>query len=350
MGRPTREEGIPLKPLVSILISAYNAEEWIADALRSAIAQTWPRTEIILVDDGSTDKTAEVARRFASNGVTVISTENRGLSAGQNHAYKHSQGDYIQFLDADDLLAPDKIERQLAALKSGDSKRVLLSSPWAPFYYRTRHARFVRNSLWEDLSPVEWLLRKMSEGIHMQNATWLVSRELVEAAGPWNPSLQYDQDGEYFARVLAASEGTRFVPDTGIFYRATGSGSISYIGKSKGKRDSLFLSMKLHIQYLRSLEESERVRRACVAYLQIWYPFFYPGRPDIVAEMQAIAAELHGHLEEPRLRWKYGWMKPLFGWEIATWAQIALPQLKNSCLRQCDKVMYRLDARNVSVG
>jgi len=334
-----------LKPLVSILISAYNAEEWIGDSLQSAIAQTWPRKEIIVVDDGSTDRTAEVARRFASKGVTIVSTENRGLSAGLNRAYEHSHGDYIQYLDADDLLAPDKIERQLAELRVGDSRRVLLSSPWAPFYYRTRHARFVRNSLCQDLSPVEWLLRKMGEGIHMQNATWLVSRELVEAAGPWNTGLHYDQDGEYFSRVLLTSEGTRFVPGTGIFYRATGPGSISYIGRSDKKRDSLFLSMRLHIEYLRSLEESDRVRKACLSYLQIWYPFFCPARPDIVAELQNLATQLHGHLEKPHLRWKYAWMKPVFGRKAATWAQITLPHLKCSWVRHCDKAMYWLEAR-----
>jgi glycosyltransferase involved in cell wall biosynthesis len=335
-----------LKPLVSILISAFNADEWIVDSLQSAIAQTWPRKEIIVVDDGSTDRTAELARGFASKGVTVVSTENRGLSAGQNYAYKLSQGDYIQFLDADDLLAPDKIERQLAALREGDSRRILLSSPWAPFYYRTRHARFVRNSLWQDLSPVEWLLRKMGENLHMQNATWLVSRELADAAGPWDPRLYYDQDGEYFARVLLASEGTRFVPGTGIFYRASGTGSISYIGNSDIKKDSLFVSMKLHVQYLRSLEESKRVREACVTYLQNWYPSFYPDRPDIVAEVHALAAELGGQVEKPRFQWKYAWMKPVFGWGAAKWAQMVLPQFKNSCIRRCDKVMYRLETRS----
>ena len=180
-------------------------------------------------------------------------------------------------LDADDLLAPDKIERQLAALREVDSRRILLSSPWAPFYYRTRHARFVRNSLWQDLSPVEWLLRKMGENLHMQNATWLVSRELAEAAGPWDTRLHYDQDGEYFCRVLLASEGTRFVPGTGIFYRVSGSNRMSYIGNSDKKKDSLLLSMKLHIQYLRSLEESERVRKACLTYLQNWYQHFLSG-------------------------------------------------------------------------
>src|SRR5947199_10753884 len=154
-----------MKPLVSILITAYNAENTVAYTLQSAIAQTWPHKEIIVVDDGSRDRTAEVVRRFKE--VTVVSTENQGLSAAQNHAFPLSQGDYIQYLDADDLLAPNKIERQLAALREVDSRRILLSSPWAPFYYRTRHARFVRNSLWQDLSPVEWLLRKMRENFHM---------------------------------------------------------------------------------------------------------------------------------------------------------------------------------------
>ena len=173
------------------------------------------------MDDGSRDRTAEVARRFASKEVAVVSTENQGAAAARNHALQLSQGDYIQWLDADDLLAPDKIERQLAALREVDSRRILLSSPWASFYYRTRRARFVHNSLCQDLSPVEWLLRKMGENLHMQTATWLTSRELAEAAGPWDTRLHYDDDGEYFCRVLLASEGTRFVPGTGVFYRVT---------------------------------------------------------------------------------------------------------------------------------
>jgi glycosyltransferase involved in cell wall biosynthesis len=337
-----------MKLLVSILIPAYNAERWVGDAVESAVAQTWPRKEIIVVNDGSTDGTAAVVSRFASKGVVLISTENRGLCATQNEAYRACKGDYIQWLDSDDALAPDKIERQLAALRQGDGPRVLLSSPWAPFYYRTRGARFVRNSLWEDLAPVEWLLRKMSEGIHMQNATWLVSRELTEAAGRWDTRLNYDQDGEYFTRVLLASQGTRFVPETGIFYRATGPGSISVIGKSDKKKDSLVLSMKLHMQYLRSLEESDRTRKACLRYMQIWFEHIYPERPDLVSELQALAAELGGRLEPPQLRWKYAWMPPIFGWRAAKWAQRRLPQLKASCIRRWDKTMYQIECAKKS--
>src|SRR5271167_5086337 len=116
-----------MKPLVSILIPAYNAEAWISDTLESAIAQTWQRKEIIVVDDGSKDQTAEVARRFASRGVAVVSKENQGAAATRNHALRLAQGDYIQWLDADDLLSPDKIERQFAALREGDGKRILLT-------------------------------------------------------------------------------------------------------------------------------------------------------------------------------------------------------------------------------
>src|SRR5580692_5694215 len=111
-----------MKPLVSILIPAYNAEKWLGYTLKSAVAQTWQRKEIIVVDDGSTDGTAELAKRFASKDVKVVSTPNQGLSGAVNHAIQLSQGDYIQELDSDDLLSPDKIETQLAGLREGDSK------------------------------------------------------------------------------------------------------------------------------------------------------------------------------------------------------------------------------------
>ena len=332
-----------MQPLVSILISAYNAEEWIAETIRSAVAQTWPRKEIIIVDDGSQDHTAEVASRFASKGVTVISTENRGAAAARNHALRLSQGDYIQWLDADDLLAPDKIERQLSALREINNPRTLASCSWAHFNYRPQRARFVPTNLWQDLAPVEWLLKKMGENLHMQTATWLASRDLVEGAGPWDVRLISDDDGEYFCRVLLGSAGTRFVKEARVFYRVTSFNRWSYVGNSDKKKDALLLSMKLHMQYLRSLEESDRVNEACLAYMQNWFITFYPERPDIVAELQDLASRLHGRLQPPRLRWKYAWLRPIFGWSTAKRAQRALPKLKDSLITQWDKSMCRLE-------
>lgn len=328
---------------------AYNAEKWIADSIRSALAQTWPRKEIIIVDDGSQDRTAEVAQRFASKALTVVTVENQGAAAARNHALKLSQGDYIQWLDADDLLALDKIERQLAALRD-DDESILLSGPWAYFNFRTDRARFQPTSLWQDLSPVEWLLRKMGENLHMQTATWLTSRTLAEAAGPWDTRLLSDDDGEYFCRVLLASKGTRFVPEARVYYRVTPSSRLSRIGTSNRKKDAMAVSMKSHIEYLRSLEESERVRKASLNYLQTWFENFYPERPDIIAELQGMAAELKGALEKPRLRWKYAWMAPLFGFEAAKRAQMTLPQLKASLVRGWDKMMYRFENSEAAVN
>src|SRR4030095_524507 len=117
-----------MTPLVSILIPAYNAERWIANTIQSALAQTWPRKEIIVVDDGSTDQTLQVARQFASKTISIVTQENKGASAARNRACELCQGDYIQWLDADDLLSPDKVAKQMAAAQECQDTRRLLSS------------------------------------------------------------------------------------------------------------------------------------------------------------------------------------------------------------------------------
>src|SRR5690349_18204647 len=98
-----------MRPLVSILVPAYNAEKWLGDTLRSALAQTWDRKEIIVIDDGSDDRTLSVARSFESDILKVFTQAHQGAAAARNFAFRKSSGDYIQWLDADDLLASDKI-------------------------------------------------------------------------------------------------------------------------------------------------------------------------------------------------------------------------------------------------
>ncbi|MGH7942128.1 MAG: glycosyltransferase family 2 protein [Limisphaerales bacterium] len=332
-----------MQPLVSILICAFNAEKTIAETLQSAVAQTWPRTEIIVANDGSIDRTEEIVRQFKR--VTLVSAKHEGFSATQNRAFQNSHGDYIQYLDSDDLLAPDKIERQMAALVKRGNPRLLAISPWAYFYHRTRNARFVHNSLCRDLSPAEYFMRKMSEGVFMQNASWLVKREMVEEAGPWDMTLNYDHDGEFFSRVLLASEGTCFVPGTGIYYRKTGSSSISVIGNSNKKKESLLVSMKLHVKYLLSIEDSTRTRAASVKYFQNWYDIFYLSRPDLSAELESLAVSLGGRLVPPRLAWKYAWIEKLCGWKTAHAIRMKYNRIKSDTLRAWDHAMLQFERR-----
>ncbi len=334
------------KPLVSILIPAYNAQQWIADTLRSAIAQTWERKEIVIVDDGSSDQTLMIARQFESDSVRIVAQKNRGAAAARNHALTLSRGDYIQWLDADDLLAPDKIERQMAVLDHNVSRKTLISSEFGRFLYQWRRAQFDRTALWEDLSATEWLLRKMGENLYMQTATWLVSRELTEASGLWDTRMLSDDDGEYFCRVLLKSDGTRFVPDARVYYRGFQFDSLAYVGKSNRKREALWISMKLHIGYLRSLEDSPRVREACLAYLQRNLINFYPERLDIVQEAEHLAENLGGDLRPPRLSWKYSWIKTTFGWTTAKNASLEMRKIRWSIQRSLDRTLFSITSRN----
>jgi len=333
-----------MKPLVSILIPAYNAEKWILGCLRCATQQTWPNKEIIVVDDGSKDGTLAIARQFESDTVKVFTQKNQGASATRNTAFALCHGDYVQWLDADDLMARDKTSKQMEAVEQGCGKRVLISGAWGHFMHRPDRALFQPSPLWQNLSRAEWLMRKMEHNTYMQTATWLVSRELAEEAGPWDMRLLGDDDGEFFCRVLLASEGTRFVRDAKVYYRQAGTGSLSYIGFSNRKLEAQWISMKLHIKYLLSLRDDDRARAACVTYIQNWMTFFYPERMDIFQEADQVAKGLGSKLIPPPLSWKYSWIDKLFGRRLAKRAQVFLPGVKWSLIRGWDKALFQVQS------
>jgi PST family polysaccharide transporter len=330
-------------PLVSILIPAYNVQEWIADSIRSALAQTWPRTEIIVVDDGSKDDTLRIARQFECQGVRVIAEKNQGASAARNNAFAHCRGDYIQWLDADDLLAPDKIARQMRVVLEGISRRTLLSGQWGYFMYRPHHAQFIPTDLWCDLTPEEWLLRKMAKNVFIQTAAWLVSRELTEAAGPWDVRMLGDDDGEYFCRVLMVSDYVKFVPDSAIYYRAFRFNGLSYIGRFPKKIEAHWLSMQLHIKYLLSFRDDVWTRAACVQYLRDNLAYFYPERSHIVAQAEQLASELGHPLGEPRVSWKYLWIWRACGWMVTKYFQQVVRRCRWGITRKVDYLLFKIE-------
>jgi hypothetical protein len=120
---------------------------------------------------------------------------------------------------------------------------------------------------------------------------------------------------------------------------------LSYIGQSDRKMVAQWRSMQLHIRYIRSLEDSQRVREACVTFLQNWLPFFYPNRPDLVKEIEEMTASLGGKLQPPPLSWKYSWIAALFGRQQAKRAQIILPRVKWSLFRHWDKALFEFERK-----
>lgn len=304
--------------LVSILIPAHNAETWICDAIESALAQTWPHKEVIVVDDGSTDGTVAAAKKFQSRHVNVVSQTNAGASVARNHALRLAQGEIIQWLDADDLLARDKIELQIREGGIIEDPRTLVSSSWGRFFRYPDRARFRPDGLWENLTPAEWMLRKLDQNLWMAINAWLVSRQLADAAGPWNPDLRRDNDGEYFCRVIRQASRIRFVGQARCFVRRANQASISNTRTlSRAKVESLLQSLSLHVRHMRALEDSERSRAACARLLQRWFIYFYPEHPDLVQQLRGLARSFGHELETPTLRWPYRMVQKTLGWHAA---------------------------------
>jgi glycosyltransferase involved in cell wall biosynthesis len=114
------------KPLVSVITPAYNAEKYIGEAIKSVQAQTHKDWELIIVDDGSTDKTAEVVRRYVAKDarITLIQQENKKMASARNTGIRAAKGKYIAFLDADNIFFPGKLESQVGHLEADPSRDV----------------------------------------------------------------------------------------------------------------------------------------------------------------------------------------------------------------------------------
>lgn len=323
---------------VSILIPAYNAERWIGETISSALCQTWPDCEIIVVDDGSSDKTFDVANSFQSKALKVIRQENMGASAARNKALSLAQGDYIQWLDADDLLAPDKISQQLKSAESGQKTSRLLSSAFGYFFYRTHKAKFLPTKLWQDLTPVEWLVIRFSDRVWIHPAAWLVSRRLTNLVGPWDERLSLNDDGEYFARVVSSCDEVKFVSEAKCYYRQANVNSLSNTFTHKA-HESLFLSLQLCYRHLLALENSERTRNAALMHLRNYIIYFYPEEHELLGKLADLSKELGGSLSQPELKFKYNLIRKVFGWEIAKHMVFKVPQYKRKILGHYDRFL-----------
>src|SRR6478609_3973202 len=177
-------------PLVSILIPVYNAAPWLARTLESALAQTWPHLEIIVVDDGSRDGSVEVARRYAGPRLQVLTQANAGAAAARNHALRTARGDFIQYLDADDLLTPDKIAAQVAVLASNPGYLGICGTVHFDDGTPPEAGPLTESWVAQDHDdPVEWLIRLYGgdggRGAMVHPGAWLTPREVAVRAGPW---------------------------------------------------------------------------------------------------------------------------------------------------------------------
>ena len=302
------------KPLVSILVPCYNSAPWLAETLDSALTQTYSDIELIVVDDGSEDDSLAIAKSYESKHVKVISQQNRGASAARNVAYKSSKGEYIQYLDADDIISPDKIERQIIHLKNRPD--CLAAGEWGRFYVNVHDAIFLKEPVWDNSDPVSWLVSSWTGGGMMHPASWLIPRKIAARAGYWNELLSLNDDGEYFSRVLLASQGVTFCWGAKSYYRSGLSDSLSK-RRSKKAIESALYSIELCTQNLLAIEDNLKTRHACATAFQRFVYSTYPNAPGLVAKAEAKVKELGGTqlLCSGGLRFRI--MAQLTGWKLA---------------------------------
>ncbi|WP_316796706.1 glycosyltransferase family A protein [Pedobacter agri] len=213
--------------LVSIIIPVYNAEKYLSETIESAMNQTWKNIEIIIVDDGSTDDSLRIARDFENSFIKVYHQPNKGASSARNYGFKISKGDYIQYLDADDLLSNDKIENQLNTLKNFEDHISITKTVY--FKKKININDSSVNREWFNNNhnePVDFLKRLYANDDIISKSggmvtlhSWLTPRTVLTKAGDWNEGLTVDDDGEYFCRVILASQGIRYSENGINFYR-----------------------------------------------------------------------------------------------------------------------------------
>jgi glycosyltransferase involved in cell wall biosynthesis len=194
-------------PLVSVVLPVFNGELFLAEAIESVLAQTWSPVELIVVDDGSTDRSAEIARGFD---LTYLHQENGGVAAARNRGAEEARGELLSFIDQDDVWLPRKLERQLAALTADPGAGIC----------SCQFEMFVEPG---DELP-EWADERFLEGSHRtpQVGTLLVRSEVFEEVGPFDTSFFAANDTDWFLRTRDLGVRVAFVDEPLQRYRLHG--------------------------------------------------------------------------------------------------------------------------------
>ncbi len=280
-----------MQPLVSICMPAYNAGAFIAEAVQSVIDQTYNNWELIIVNDGSTDDTQSIITRFEKDErIKSLVTTNGGAARARNIAFSHSNGDYIIFFDADDLLSPNFLQTQLTkALASPD---LLVLADWGRFYNNEPITAIVEQVFYDELRFDEWICDYWYNCNPMTNpGRAFIPKTLIEKGGIWNERLSLNDDLEFFTRIMLHTEKIVFNHEGILSYRS----GILGISSLKGKTafESSFTAIELSVKMaLAQYSDREIIRQSCANIWQNLIYEIYPEYPDLVKKAELSLAGL----------------------------------------------------------
>lgn len=202
-----------MNSLVSIIIPTFNSEKFIKNSILSAIEQSYKFTEIIVIDDGSTDNTLDIVRSFGDM-VRWESQSNQGAAVARNRGLKLAQGTFIKFLDADDILLPDCLEKQVALSQELSTKSKAIV--YGDAQWIDQDGRVIRSSLPKPRQP------RQDQIAHILSQCPLTScplhrRDYLEAIGGFNPTLTRKQEHDLHLRLVLS--GVEFIHHPDIVYQ-----------------------------------------------------------------------------------------------------------------------------------
>lgn len=217
-----------MSKLVSIIIPCYNAEKWLSEAIDSCLNQTYPTKEIIVIDDGSTDGSLNIIKSYG-NKIIWETGDNRGGNHARNRGIALSTGEYIQFLDADDYILPEKIARQVAFLEQNTADVV---------YGDWRHQRHFPDGKFvlEDIqisAEQPDILASLLADWWVSPACILFTKEAVVNSGGWDETLAAGQDRDFFLSVVMNNAKVGYQPGCYSIYRRYGDVTVSSSSQTK---------------------------------------------------------------------------------------------------------------------
>ena len=292
----------------------FNAAPFAHDAVRAALGQSFESIEVIAVDDGSTDNTAQVVQAFHDPRLRYVFQENQGQSAAINHGVSLSRGQYIKLLDADDWINPEFIACQIAALDGASDS--VASCRWGYFLNDFRNPAVrqeVTNNNYDD--PLQWIVDSLTRDEGMMGGwMWLIPRSVWDLAGGYDVRLSLNNDFHFSIAVLLVSNGVRYAEGAVYSYRKGVSGALS---ASYGRRamESALLTTDLGTRALLVRENSERIRRISADRFQSWLFQFYPHFPDLVDAAEARIQELGGSSLQMQGGRLLKILRPVIGWK-----------------------------------
>lgn len=210
-------------PTISVVIPAYNAEHTILETIASVQQQTFSDFELIVINDGSTDRTLELLQNVEDERLKIFSYENGGLSVARNRGITHATGEFIAFLDADDLWTPDKLELQLTALQQHSEAGIAYS--WTN--YVDEQGKLLDTGVhlfFEGDVQAELLVNNFIAS----GSNPLIRRRAIESVGEFDPTCAGCADWDYWLR-LSAKWSFVVVPKHQILYRQSSSSMSSKV-------------------------------------------------------------------------------------------------------------------------